>query len=235
MPESTLNSLREGVMNTTLNQNIESDENVVWYGRPKQGVIFDVTDILGLAIGTAQLVVSSFLFIMFLKSNIRHNFMILDGMMFLIVAVIFLIYSALTFYIMLFSDAKLRKKTNYTITNKRIIIDYGYNSDKRKKMSFKLAIPELPPQSLPITDLPEITLQYVAKDGYRTIDFGLPAIYKSTWAVRGGGSVINIYPKLDRIKNVEEVFKAILKVKYRLQAHSSYISPVSISSERSER
>jgi hypothetical protein len=70
-------------------------------------------------------------------------------------------------------------------------------------------------------------LQYVNKAGYGTIDFGLPAMYKSFWAVRGGGSVVNIYPKFEYIENAKEIYKLILDAKSKLENHAQFESNAS--------
>ena len=175
-----------------LQQHLETNETLVWTGKPKTGIVFRSTDLFLIPFSLLWCGFAIFWFTTALSSGAPF-FFALFGIPFVIMGLIFVFGRFII-------DAKQRENTYYGITEDRIIIKSGV---------FKKSI-----QSLNIKTLSDI--EYVEKnDGSGTITIGP----KNPMMVWGNGMNwwpgVKVTPALDLIQDVRKVYGKIIEIQKR--------------------
>ncbi|WP_460597965.1 hypothetical protein [Geomonas sp. Red276] len=185
---------------------ISLNETIIWQGRPKHGLLFRRKDL--------PLTMVYMLFFVFAASIVAFIFTSTGfPLIFYYCGAVLLLVAGYSLFGRFVDDAMLRKRTRYVVTDQHILISFGPYSGKRKTFTLHIGIPQLPPQLIELTELPEIKLVNIDKDGSGTIDFSLPPIYRSLWGGRTGGQAIVIYPRFQDISNAEEVYRKIVEAR----------------------
>lgn len=182
----------------TLAERLFPGEVLLWCGCPKKCVILTLGDYFKALLCLPLLVFS--LFMCFKLVTAQHQ-----PLIFCFVGGAFVIIGVYAMFGRAIAETQLRYKTSYAITDKRIIIDYGYKTQELKSFTRNIGIPEIPTQSYDRNSIPKVHVKEYKSQGVGTISFGLPPVYSSAWGGRGGGSAINIYPQFDFIVDYELV------------------------------
>ena len=164
---------------------LSKDEQLIWTGRPRQGVFFRGSDIFMIPFSCMWCG-----FAIFWESMATGHgapfFSTLWGIPFILVG----LYMTIGRF---FVDAQMRQKTMYGVTHSRVIIKSGlFNSEI---------------QSLYSKALPEIRIGQ-NKDGSGTISFGAND-YRSVMTQGLIWPGVKQQPKLDHIDNAQEVYNLI--------------------------
>lgn len=173
-------------LQSELRPHLENDENLLWTGKPKSGVVFRQADIFLIPFSVLWCGFAIFWVIMASQAGIFALF----GIPFVIIGLIFVFGRFII-------DSKQRENTTYGLTEDRIIIKSGITSKKIK--------------SLNIRTLSDI--EYSEKnDGSGTISFGP----KNPMMILGNGMNwwpgIKANPQLDLIPNVRKVYSQIIEL-----------------------
>lgn len=173
-------------LQSELRPHLEIDENLLWTGKPKSGIIFRQADIFLIPFSILWCGFAIFWVIMASQAGIFALF----GIPFVIVGLIFVFGRFII-------DSKQRENTTYGLTEDRIIIKSGITSKNVK--------------SLNIRTLSDI--EYSEKsDGSGTITFGP----KNPMMIWGNGMNwwpgMKTNPQLDMIPNVRKVYSQIIEL-----------------------
>lgn len=198
-------------LDAEIRKQLSPSEELIWCGKPQQGIIFTGRDIPTTIIYSIFTGFALFILSMFLRSASLPYIFYYGAVAFAIIAC-YLLFGRFI------EQAHLRKKTWYALTSQRILISYGPYSGKPKSFSLHLAILELPPQAFSLTSLPDVKLEKVNNQGIGTINFGLPYIYRSFWGGRGGDPAVVIYPKFELVANAREVYEKIIDARRQCQS-----------------
>jgi hypothetical protein len=188
---------------------VSPDEKLVWCGKPRQGIIFRMSDIIMIPLSGVFFGFSVFWLHMVLTAAYPP-----PGI-FYFVGSAFLFISSYNLFGRFFADRSFRRRTCYGITSNRVIIDYGSPYKTFRTLSKYVAIPNIPTQSFEISELPKIELRKRENLPYGTICFGLPPAYKSWWGGRGGGSAVVVETEFNEIENPVQVYELLTKIKSR--------------------
>ncbi|MFY7943703.1 MAG: hypothetical protein ACOVNZ_03940 [Crocinitomicaceae bacterium] len=174
---------------TELRQHLESNEKLVWTGRPKTGIVFRTADIFLIPFSLFWCGFAIFWFTSALASGAPF-FFAMFGIPFVVMGLIFVFGRFII-------DAKQRENTYYGVTDDRIIIKSGIY---RKSI-----------KSLNIKTLSEI--EYVEKnDGSGTINIGP----KNPMMIWGNGMNwwpgVKATPSLELIPDVRKVYNKIIEI-----------------------
>lgn len=172
-----------------LQQYLDENENLIWAGRPKTGIVFRTADIFLIPFSVSWCGFAIFWFTSALTSGAPF-FFAMFGIPFVIIGLIFVFGRFII-------DAKQRENTVYGLTENRIIIKSGV---------YKKAI-----KSLNIRTLSDI--EYVEKsDRSGSINFGP----KNPMMIWGNGMSwwpgVTVSPSLDLIKEVRKVYTKIIEI-----------------------
>lgn len=172
-----------------LKDHLDINENLIWTGRPKKGIIFRASDIFLIPFSILWCGFAIFWFTTALASGAPF-FFALFGVPFVIVGLNFVFGRFII-------DAKHRANTIYGLTDNRIIIKSGIFSQSIKSLNIKT-----------ISDI-----EYEEKgDGSGTITIG-PKNPMMTW-----GRGLELYPgnkttpSLDLIQDVRKVYNKIIEI-----------------------
>lgn len=182
-----VNELR---LRMTIQHYLQHDEDLIWSGYPKQGVIFRKSDIMFIPISLAW---GAFLFFILLPDWRVEDFFSPKNLFFSIMLLILIVACFIVIIGRFFLDAKFRANSEYGITSKRILIVSGIFRKKLKIIAWD-AVNELHLKTF--------------KNGIGTIYFGP----KTHWIIYGNRSWFThekITPRLDFISNPHEVFETI--------------------------
>jgi hypothetical protein len=163
---------------------INENEQLIWSGKPKNGLIFGVEDLFLIPFSIIWL---GFILFFIIIAEQTPTFFSLLAIPFIIVGVYLLV---VRFYI----DKWKRDKTLYGLTNKNIIIKY--------QNEIKI---------ININSLSNISIE-VLKNGLGTITFGHIHPYNN-WYKKLGWPGLKLVPAFELIPNVKEVYNLILKFK----------------------
>ena len=174
---------------TELRQHLDSNEKLVWTGRPKTGIVFRTADIFLIPFSLFWCGFAIFWFTSALASGAPF-FFAMFGIPFVVIGLIFVFGRFII-------DAKQRENTYYGVTDDRIIIKSGIY---RKSI-----------KSLNIKTLSEI--EYVEKnDGSGTINIGP----KNPMMIWGNGMNwwpgVKATPSLELIPDVRKVYNKIIEI-----------------------
>lgn len=165
---------------------LQENETILWHGIPKQGILLRDLDILAIPMSIMLFGFSMILDFAIIHFQVSYLFLSLAVML----NIMFLYLGVFRFIL----NARRRKKQEYFITNKRIIVSYN----SRKGVSYK---------TLPLRNIDGIDIT-TEKDGYGFITFGninpvLPWLF--------GGYVLNgdkIYG-LELVPDAQRVYDLI--------------------------
>jgi hypothetical protein len=164
---------------------ISSSEQLLWVGRPRQGIFFRPTDVWAIPFSLLYLG-----FLVFVSLNLWSD----NSDMFSILLGVILLFFGLYLVIGRFFDNYLtRKKTYYGITNERIVIVSGIFSQQTKFIDLE--------------GLNEITFEETS-NGLGTITFGREEIVESGWLSTRENQVISA-PKFEQIPQAKNVYEII--------------------------
>ncbi len=174
---------------TELQQHLDTNEKLIWAGRPKTGIVFRTSDIFLIPISLIWCGFAIFWFLKALTSGAPFFFPMF-GIPFIIIGLIFVFGRFII-------DAKHRERTYYGLTDDRIIIKSGV---------YKKSI-----KSFNIRTLSDI--EYDEKsDGSGTIHIGP----KNPMMIWGNGMSwwpgIKATPSLDLIQDVRKVYNKIIEI-----------------------
>jgi len=175
-----------------LKQQLESDEKLIWCGKPAQGILFYPVDIFmipfSLLWGGIALIWEYFAIILIIKKpEVNHLFFPVFGIPFAFVG----LYMLFGRYII---DKKQRENIQYGISNKRIFIIRG----KKKQSIVRLNLNRL--KSINIKE---------RKDGRGTIIFGEKDFFDFFYVKGVMPRDKFTSPKFEMIENVREVYNKI--------------------------
>lgn len=169
-----------------------SDEKLLWSDQPKQGIFFRTSDLLIVPFSLSLIPFAGFWMSIFAKEGVSFFFVLF--------IIVFLIQALYLIVGRFFAEASQRKHTYYALTNKRIIIITGKPSRQRVK-------------SLAVKSLVDISF-IQKKDGTGIIILGstaingIPLFYDSTLLYMGQA----IPPCLDTIPEAKYVYEQIRDV-----------------------
>ncbi|HAA11687.1 MAG TPA: hypothetical protein DCE41_08310 [Cytophagales bacterium] len=172
-----------------IRQQLDPEENLLWSGKPKPGIIFRSSDIFLIPFSLVWAGFVAFWFFNVWNSE-APLFFLLFGSPFILMGLLLMIGR-------FFIDAKLREQTTYGVTDKRIIIRSGGLSKKTK--------------SLNIWSLMDMECSE-NKDGSGTISFGPknPLIWWGNGLNWFPGMKAN--PQFDMIPDVRKVYNQIIEL-----------------------
>lgn len=173
-------------LQSELRPHLQNGENLLWTGKPKNGIVFRQADIFLIPFSILWCGFAVFWVIMALQAGLFALF----GIPFVIVG-LFLVFGRFII------DSKQRKNTTYGLTEDRIIIKSGITSKKVKSLNIKT-----------LSDI-----EYSEKsDGSGTISFGS----KNPMMIWGDGMNwwpgMKSNPQLDLIPNVGKVYSQIIQL-----------------------
>lgn len=170
-----------------LKDNLDNNENLIWTGQPKKGIIFRSSDIFLIPFSLLWCGFAIFWFTTVLTSGAPF-FFVLFGIPFVIVGLNFVFGRFII-------DAKQRASTIYGLTEHRIIIKSGIFTKSIKSLNIKT-----------ISDI-----EYEEKsDGSGTINIGPqnPMVNWGNGINWGSGKT----PSLDFIQDVRKVYNKIIEI-----------------------
>jgi hypothetical protein len=176
-------------ISTELQQYVDSNEKLVWTGRPRTGIVFRSADIFLIPFSLFFCGFAIFWFTTALTSGAPFIFAMF-GIPFVVIGIIMVFGRFII-------DAKQRENTYYGLTNDRIIIKSGIYTKSIKSLNIKT-----------LSDI-----QYVEKnDGSGTINFGQknPIMISSNGMNWWPG--VNETPSLDLIQDVRKVYNKIVEI-----------------------
>lgn len=172
---------------TELQQHLDTNEKLIWTGRPKTGVVFRIADIFLIPFSLLWCGFAIFWVIMASQGSI---FFAMFGIPFVVIGLIFVFGRFII-------DAKQRENTYYGLTDDRIIIKSGIYNKSIKSLNIKT-----------LSDI-----EYVEKnDGSGTINIGP----KNPMMMWGNGMNwwpgVKASPSLDLIPDVRKVYNKIIEI-----------------------
>jgi hypothetical protein len=178
------------LISAEIKSQISIDEELLWNGQPKQGIIFRKSDVFAIPF---SLLWGGFA--IFWESSVITTdapwFFKLFGIPF-VLAGLYIIFGRFFF------DAKQRSKSFYAVTNQRIIIINGVFSRAVKSMNLRT--------------LSDISLTE-SKNSEGTITFGPSSPFSSMFGGFSGwpGTAGQMSPQFDSIQNAKQVYEIIQK------------------------
>lgn len=167
-----------------LNHYMESDEQLIWTGKPKSGIIFRPIDIVLIPFSLIWSGFAVFWFIVVARFSV---FGALFALPFILVGLI-LVFGRFLF------DSKRRKNTFYGLTNKRLILKTGIFSSKIRSIDFASMT----------------NLEMVEKaDGSGTISWGINQLFFSTYSGMNGLKGLKTPPIVEMIPDVKILFNKL--------------------------
>ena len=177
-------------VNSVIQNELDSDEKLLWAGMPKQGILFRRSDIFMIPFSLFWGGFAIFWEIMVLdmqgdKSGATNIIFPLFGIPFVIIG-LYIIFGRFIY------DSKKRAKTFYGLTDKRVIIISGLFNKNVKSLNLKT--------------MGDVSL-YESRGGYGTISFGQENQMMSMFV---GANLMNMgnssVPKFELIKNAKQVY-----------------------------
>lgn len=170
-----------------LRQDLGKSEKLLWAGKPKEGILFRVTDIFLIPFSLLWFGFAIFWEFNALKMGI--NFFALFGIPFLLVG----LYVSVGRF---FADSLKRKNTLYGITDNRIIIKSGVFSKETKSLNIKV--------------LADLSIKE-KRDGTGTITLGPNDIRYAMFNGMGNWPGAKQPPSIEAVEDVRKVYNIILE------------------------
>jgi Bacterial PH domain len=178
------------LINDEIKSELSIDEELLWSGQPKQGVIFRNSDMLAIPFSLMWGGFAIFWESSVLTTNAPWFFK-LWGIPFVLVG-LYMIFGRFFF------DAKQRSKSFYAVTSQRIIIVNGVFNRAVKSMNLKT-----------LAD----TSFFETKNNEGTIIFGTASPFSAMLSGFSGwpGAAAQMAPQFDSIQNAKQVYEIIQK------------------------
>jgi hypothetical protein len=165
-----------------------SDESLIWTGKPRQGILFRLSDVFLIPFSVLWCGFAFFWFFGALKSGAPLAFA-LFGIPFILVGLFFV-------FGRFWLDARNRARTFYGITDSRVIIVSGAFSRSVKSLNIKT--------------LSEVSI-YEKRDGSGSITLGSALPY-AAWLQSMNWPGTRPSPTLEFIPNVRDVYNTIVRI-----------------------
>jgi len=176
-----------GNYQSELREHLDRDENLLWTGKPKSGIVFRTADIFMIPF---SILWCGFAIFWLVLASRGAGIFALFGIPFVLMGLVFVFGRFII-------DAKQRANTVYGITENRILIKSGIFSKSIK--------------SLNIRTLTEVELSEKG-DGCGTISIGA----KNSFMIWGSGMTwwpgMKMNPQLEMIPNARKVYKKIIEI-----------------------
>lgn len=198
-----------------INKHVEPGEALIWFGKPRQGIMFKTSDFFEI-----PLLAVSFGFGAFWLYKVVTSLYPTPATFYLVGGAFVFAYGY-SFFGRFIADRNFRKRVCYGITSKRIIIDYQSPDKAFRSFSTKVAIPDIPTQGFAIASLPKI--EVIKKEGspYGTIKFGLPPAYSSLLGGRTGGSAVVVETEFRAIEEYQKAYDLLITMRSDMSAEAN--------------
>lgn len=171
-------------INSELNHYLETDERLVWTGKPKSGVIFRPLDVFLIPFSLLWCGFAIFWFITAAQASI----------LFALFGIPFVIVGLMLVFGRFIIDSRYRKNTLYGLTNKRLIIKTGVFSSNIRSIDFSSMT----------------NMEMVEKpDGSGSITWGINQLLTSAYSGMNWWPGLKTPPSIEMVPDVRVVFNKL--------------------------